>query len=114
MSTTRLLVVRLGAMGDIIHTLPAVVSLKRSFSSSEVVWALEERWAPLLTGNAYVDRVEFVNRRSLHSLLDLRRRLRHFRFDLAIDFQGLIKSALVAAFAGPERIYGWDRSVARE
>src|SRR3954454_3972176 len=107
MSTTRLLVVRLGAMGDIIHTLPAVVSLKRSFSSSEVVWALDERWATLLSGNAYIDRVEFVNRRSLSAVLALRRHLRSCRFDMAIDFQGLIKSALVAAFAGPEKIYGW-------
>jgi len=110
----RMLVVRLGAMGDILHTLPAVVSLKRSFPAVKLTWAVEERWAPLLEGNPAVDELAFVNRRKLSAILELRRRLRESGFEAAIDFQGLIKSAIVAAFARPERIYGWDRSTARE
>jgi heptosyltransferase-1 len=114
MNAGGILVVRLGAMGDIIHTLPAAVSLKRSFPASRIVWAIEEKWAPLLEGNPFVDQLEFVNRRKLAAVLQLRSRLRAARYDLAVDFQGLIKSALVAAFARPERICGWHRSVARE
>lgn len=110
----RILVVRLGAMGDILHTLPAVVSLRRSFPGSALTWAVEERWMPLLEGNPFVDAFEFVNRRKLSAVLQLRRRLREARFEFAVDFQGLLKSAVVAAFGRPERIYGWHRSAARE
>ena len=53
----RILVVRLGAMGDVIHTLPAVSRLKRALPDSEITWAIEPRWAPLLAGNPHIDRV---------------------------------------------------------
>ena len=53
----RILVVRLGAMGDIIHTLPAVASLKHSFPHSRVTWVIRPRWMPLLEKNPFVDEV---------------------------------------------------------
>lgn len=114
MKPARILVVRLGAMGDIIHTLPAVASLKQSFPGSHLAWAVERRWTPLLEANPFVDEVVPVERGSLAAILDTRRRLRAGKFDMAVDFQGLIKSALVAAAARPDRIYGLDRSSARE
>jgi heptosyltransferase I len=114
MSTPVILVVRLGAMGDILHTAPAVASLKRSYPGSRLVWAIEERWAPLVAGNPAVDALAFVNRRSLSALFELRRQLRLERFQFAVDFQGLIKSAIVAGIARPDRIYGLHRSSARE
>jgi heptosyltransferase-1 len=110
----RFLVVRLGAMGDVLHALPAVSTLKRSFPRSFVAWAVEEKWLPLLEDNPYVDELIPVVRRTFGSLLALRRKLRSLRFDCAIDMQGLIKSALVASAARPERIYGFHRSQARE
>ena len=64
----RILVVRLGAMGDIIHTLPAVASLKHSLPGSHITWAIAPKWAPLLEGNVFVDRrilVELGGRLSL-------------------------------------------------
>jgi heptosyltransferase I len=114
MKAIRILAVRLGAMGDIIHTLPAVASLKQSFPGCHLAWAVEQRWSPLLSGNPFIDELVFVERGSLKSILDTRRRLRAGRFDTAVDFQGLIKSALVAAASRADRIYGLDRSVARE
>lgn len=111
---SRILVVRLGAMGDILHTLPAVASVKQSFPQSHVAWAVEERWTPLLHGNPFVDEVIAVGRRTLPNFLALRRKLRNGRFDTAIDFQGLIKSALTASLGRPERIFGFHRSQARE
>ena len=63
-SGSLILVVRLGAMGDIIHALPAVASLKHSFPGSQVTWAVEPRWAPLLEGNPFVDRVLLLDRRT--------------------------------------------------
>src|SRR5688500_2352787 len=110
MTERRILVVRLGAKGDSSHALPAVASVKQSFPHSHLGWAVDERWKPLLEGNPFVDEVIGVGRRTLSSMLSLRRRLRSAHFDTAIDFQGLIKSALTASLARPERIFGFDRS----
>jgi heptosyltransferase-1 len=114
MSERRILVVRLGAMGDIIHTLPAVASVKQSFPHSHLSWVVEERWTPLLEGNPFVDEIITVGRRTVSTVLALRKRLRAGRFDTAIDFQGLLKSAIGASFARPERLFGYHRSQARE
>lgn len=110
----RVLVVRLGAMGDIIHTLPAVASLKHSMPHSEITWVVESRWRALLDGNPYIDRLIVFDRGTLAGLKSAWGDLRRQRFDLAVDFQGLIKSALVAACARPERLYGFDSTCARE
>ena len=110
----RILVVRLGAMGDIVHALPAVASLKHGFPGWQVTWVVEPRWAPLLEANPFVDRVVLLDRRSGAGLARAWRELRAERFGFAVDFQGLIKSELVACAARTERIYGLDRSLARE
>jgi heptosyltransferase-1 len=109
----RILVIRLGSMGDVIHSLPAVASLKHSFPHSHLTWVLKPRWAPLLEGNPYVDEVVPFER-TLAGLAELRARLRREHYDLAVDLQGLLQSALVAAAARPDRIVGLDRSQARE
>jgi heptosyltransferase-1 len=113
-STVRILVVRLGAMGDVIHTLPAVAALKQSFPASHLTWAIAPRWAPLLDGNVFVDRRILFERSPWSALTRSARELRRERFDLAVDFQGLIQSALVASIARPDRIFGFARSQARE
>ena len=64
MDGPRILVVRLGAMGDIIHTLPAVASIKHSTPFSQITWVVDAKWTPLLDGNPYVDRVIPFDRRS--------------------------------------------------
>jgi len=114
MTGLRILVVRLGAMGDIFHALPAVASLKQSFPHSELTWAVDRKWADLLEGNPFVDHAALVDRKSFASLIALREKLRQSRFDFAVDLQGLIKSALIAASARPDRIYGFHRSQVRE
>jgi heptosyltransferase-1 len=101
-------------MGDIIHALPAVASLKQSFPGCKLSWAVETKWRYLLSDNPCVDEVVDVDRREFAAWLALRRRLRHGEFDFAVDFQGLFKSALVASFARPEKIYGFHRSCVRE
>ena len=95
------------------HALPAVASLKHSFPGSTLSWVIKPRWAPLLEGNPYVDEViPFVRTRA--GIVALRRRLRERRFDLIVDLQGLIQSALVAASAKGEKIVGLARGQARE
>ena len=108
----RILVVRLGAMGDIIHTMPAVASLKQSFPESHLTWLVEPQWAPLLGGNPHIDRLLFLRRKSLTDIYQSWRSLRAGDYDLAVDFQGLLKSALAAAGSG--RIFGFHKSQLRE
>ncbi len=109
-----ILVVRLGAMGDIIHTLPAVASLKHSYPAARLTWAVEPRWAPLLAENPFIDRLVFIRRDSIGSFLESWRSLRSSRYDFAVDFQGLLKSALTATFARPQRIFGFHQTQTRE
>jgi lipopolysaccharide heptosyltransferase I len=114
MTGPRILVIRLGAMGDLIAALPAVASLKHSIPHSKITWVVEPKWSVLLEGNPYVDSLMHLDRRTLSGLGSAWRELRSARFDLAVDFQGLIKSALVATIARPERIFGFHAAHARE
>lgn len=109
----RILVVRLSSMGDVIHALPAVASLKHSFPHSHVSWVIRTRWTPLLEGNPFVDEV-IPFERTLRGVIGTRRKFREQKFDLAVDFQGLVQSALVATAARPDRIAGFHRSQVRE
>jgi heptosyltransferase-1 len=109
-----ILVVRLGAMGDIIHTLPAVASLKHSMPRSQITWVVESKWMPLLQGNPFVEKLIPFDRSTLAGFRSLWRRLRESKFAFAVDFQGLIKSAMVATMARPERLIGFDTAVVRE
>src|SRR6516164_488286 len=124
----RLLVVRLSSMGDIIHTLPAVVALRQAFPDSLIGWAVEERWAELLctlstpragTRSAQrplADRVHTANFAAWRSHLGSVRTweriasglsdLRAARYEVAIDFQGAVRSGLLASWSGATEIYG--------
>ncbi|MDQ6704997.1 MAG: glycosyltransferase family 9 protein [Acidobacteriota bacterium] len=109
-----ILVVRLGAMGDIIHALPAVASLKESFPELPLTWIVESNWAPLLEGNPSIDRLIPFERRNWRAWAGTRRDLRRYKYAVAVDFQGLLKSAAIARIAGPARIVGFHRSETRE
>lgn len=113
-SGRRILVVRLGAMGDIIHALPAVSFLKHSHPGSHLTWIVEPRWAPLLEENPCIDRLVLLRRGSIAGLLESWCDLRAARYDFAVDFQGLVKSALVASAARPDRIFGFHHTQIRE
>jgi heptosyltransferase I len=114
MSAPRILVVRLGSMGDVIAALPAVASLKHSIPHSKITWVIDPKWSLLLEGNPYVDSVVHLDRRTFAGLRQAWRELRAASFDFAVDFQGLVKSAIVATLARPERIFGFNAQYARE
>ncbi len=114
MSGRRILVVRLGAMGDIIHALPGVASLRASLPDARIVWVTHPKWRDLLESNPAVDEVIELNRRSLASIAVAWKRLRAEPFDDVIDFQGLTQSALVAFLAKGGRRFGFDYQLVRE
>lgn len=107
-----ILVVRLGAMGDIIHALPAVASLRQSLPKHRLTWVVARKWAQMLEGNPQIDEIVSFDRRG--DLYKEWQTLRKIRPSLAIDFQGLIQSALVARASRPGKLIGLHRSQARE
>ena len=98
MAAERVLLVRMGAMGDVIHALPAAAWLQRQ--GADLTWLIEPRWRPLLDG---IPTIEF-NRRSLASIRAALPQLQGFH--RAYDLQGLIKSALAARWAS-RRVTGF-------
>jgi heptosyltransferase-1 len=120
----RLLIVKLGSIGDIVHTLPALAAIRRAMPDAEISWAVEESTAEILRGNPMVHRLIELDTRSLRGgkviediLLDVSkqvRELRQYEFDAAIDFQGLWKSAAVAKLSRAPRRWGFGRGGLRE
>lgn len=107
---TRLLVVRLSALGDVIHTIPAVMSLRSGF---DVAWVVEKAYAELVRIVTGVNVIPVrLKRWSLMRILDARQSVRGF--DIAVDFQGLLKSALLARSCGASERYGFARDAVRE
>jgi heptosyltransferase-1 len=124
----RLLIVRLSAMGDVIHTLPAVQALRQSFPGAFIGWLIEERWAELLCApgsprrggrssrRPLVDEVHVVNLKawgkSPFSISTLRRAatvwndVRGAGYDAAVDLQGAMRSAVSARLSGARAVYG--------
>jgi heptosyltransferase I len=120
----RILIVRLGSIGDIVHALPALATIRKSLPRAQISWVVERRTSEILKDNPLLDRLIEVDtkalRRGLMSGETLRaprqqlRLLRASAFDLALDFQGLLKSALIARLSGARRVYGFARAALRE
>jgi heptosyltransferase-1 len=135
-SSFRLLVVRLGAMGDILHALPAVTALRRAHPAWQIDWVVEPRWQALLrAGNEgtreqgnreargsampVVDRLHFAASRAwkrhplsgktLSQIKELRRELRAAGYDAVLDLQGAIRSAVIGRMTGCIRRIGEAR-----
>jgi heptosyltransferase-1 len=109
----RLLVIRLSAFGDVIHTIPAVVALRDALPETEIAWAVEPPYAELVEIVARVKAIPVsLKRWSMSRIAAAKRDVRGF--SAAIDFQGLIKSALIARVSGARDRVGFARDVIRE
>lgn len=106
---TRLLLVRLSAMGDLVQSLGAVESLRRARPTIALTFVTQAPWAPLLCDLPGVERVVTFDRQGgLRALGRLRRELREQPIDVALDLQGNWKSALVARLSGARRCVGME------
>ena len=113
----RLLIVRLSALGDVVHTLPLAAALRRAFPDAVIDWVVDERSADLLALVPVVDRVVVLRSRSrprLRAFTECRRALRGRAYDVALDAQGLGKSAIVARMSGATRVVGLATPFLRE
>ena len=124
----RLLIVRLSAMGDVIHTLPAVQTLRAAFPQAMIGWIIEERWAELLCAPGTPRRgprseqrplADWVHAVSLRAwkksvssvstwqqIAQVWNDVRSVRYDVAVDLQGAIRSAVLARWSGARVVYG--------
>ncbi len=118
------MIVKLSSIGDIVHTLPSLAAIRRAFPDAEISWVAEERAAEILRGNPIIDNLIEVDTRSLRGgkvieeiLLDASEQLkavRKYKYDVAVDFQGLLKSGMVARLSGAPRRWGFSRDILRE
>jgi heptosyltransferase-1 len=109
----RILVIRLSAFGDVIHTIPAVVALREALPGTEITWAVEPAYAELVETVARVKTIRVsLKRWSFARIAAAWRNVRGF--STAIDFQGLTKSSLIAWRSGASDRYGFARDVIRE
>ena len=93
MSEPRFLVVRLGSLGDIVHTFPAVAGLRESFPAAEIVWLTHPRWKTLVESSRLASEIWEMETRAYSSVRGILGRIRKAGFTAAIDYQGLWKSA---------------------
>jgi len=113
-SEERFLVVRLTALGDILHTVPAVAALRAARRTARIDWVVERKWAPVLEGSAAISEVIPFDRGSAFGAVACARRLRRKHYTCAIDFQGLYKSSVLAMLSGAPRRIGFEGGWARE
>lgn len=120
----RILIVKLSSIGDVIHALPALAAIRANLPDAEISWVVENRSAGVLRGNQLIDNLIEVDTRSLRGgkvieeiLLEIGRQvksLRQFSFDIALDFQGLLKSAVIAKLSKAPARFGFSKENLRE
>jgi len=122
-SPRRILIIKLGSIGDVVHTLPALADLKQAFPDAEIDWLVESKARVILTGNPWLhDVVEIDTHKwrcswSLQTLAEMRGvagKLRSRCYDVALDFQGLWKSAFLGKVSGARKLIGFDSTTLKE
>ena len=103
-----ILVVRLGALGDIVHTIPAAAALRRAYPTARIDWLVEAKHREILDLVPVIDHLVVVRDPSFLAWVDATRVVRSARYDVALDFQGLMKSAVLARASGARRVLGFS------
>jgi lipopolysaccharide heptosyltransferase I len=128
---SRFLIVRLGALGDVVHAIPVAAALRRAYPAARIDWLVSAKHREILDLVPVIDRRLVINDRPRPeqarampsserdatggtSLVAAIRELRQARYDVAIDLQGLIKSAVLARSSGAPRVIGFSARYARE
>src|SRR3989304_7081587 len=114
-----ILILPWGALGVVVHTPPSLSALRKLYPHAHIAWVIEEAASDLIKGHPYLDRV-IVSRRkrwvqelkrgqlsALKEIMEFIRTLRSIRYDLVIDFHGLLKSSLIVFLARAKRKLGY-------
>jgi heptosyltransferase I len=111
----RIALIKPSALGDVVHSLPVLSALRKHWPAAHITWVINRAYAPLIAGHPDLDTTLTIDRgamkRGLVSVglaaLHSARRLRHGRFDLVIDLQGLLRTGLMALATGAKRRIGF-------
>jgi lipopolysaccharide heptosyltransferase I len=120
----KILFIKLSAIGDVVQTLPALESIKKIYPDSEITWVVEEAAAGILEGHPLIDRLLVSRRKTwtrmlrnpltllsgVGNIISFIRELRKVHYDIAIDFQGLLKSGVLIGLSRAKRKIGFDRT----
>jgi len=120
----KILIIKLSAIGDVVQTLPALEAIKKTYPDSEITWVVEEAAAGILDGHPLINRLLVSRRKSWIRMLKnpltfghgageivrFIRELRSIQYDIAVDFQGLLKSGILIGLARAKRKIGFDRT----
>jgi heptosyltransferase I len=116
----RILIVKLSSIGDIVHTLPVISAIRNSIPSAKISWIVEKKSAEILRNNEFLDHLIEIDTHSLRktkSIADFRLQRKMIRadtYDVALDFQGLFKSAAIAKMTHSKRSFGFAKEALRE
>ncbi len=116
MSYESILIIKPSSLGDIVHTLPAVAAIRQANPTAEITWVINPEWAPLLRGNRDINHVHIFPRGDFRglgapaSLLPWIKKTRALHPDAAVDFQGLLRSALIGRLSGAPAFFGLSDS----
>ena len=113
-----ILIIKPSSLGDVVHTLPAVACVRRQWPQARLAWLVNSEWVPILAGNPDVDEVIEFPRKDFRGLCGWarlpgwsRKLGAQIQPDMVLDFQGLLRSALIARGVGGE---SWGTSDSRE
>ena len=117
----KIAIVKLSALGDIIYAMAALQFIKQHLPDSTIDWIVEEGFKDILTNNPDINEIHTVNlkkakqKKSLKLLFNELKKLRKLpKYDIVIDTQGLIKSAIVARTIPSDKTFGFDKHSLRE
>lgn len=120
----KVLIIKLSSIGDVVHTLPAFAAIRQAFPSAEIDWVVEKNSAEILRNNPLISKLIEVDTKSLRKknafgknfslARESLRQLRSVKFDVALDFQGLLKSAMIAKLSRAARRCGFSKELLRE
>jgi heptosyltransferase-1 len=104
----KILVVRLGALGDIVHAIPAAAAVRTAYPDARIDWLVEAKHRGMVDLVTCVDRSITLERRTIAGWAEVVRTMRQVGYDWAIDLQGLLKSAVLARASGARRVAGFS------
>jgi len=120
----KILIVKLSAIGDVIHTLPSLNAIRKHYPDAHITWLIEEAASSLVVGHETLNRVIISKRKqwikkilgpaclkNIKEAYQFIKELRDTEYDLIIDFQGLLKSAILIALARGKRKTGFDKGM---
>ena len=122
-SQKKILIIKLSALGDVVHTLPVPRTLRQKYPEAYIAWIIEERYQELLYNNPDINEVIPIrtkvwrknwNKETFNEILQIIKSIRQKKFDVVIDLHGLIKSGIIAMLSGAKNKVGFHRKNCKE